>query len=147
MVFCGLYPVEGDDFADLRDALEKLRLNDASFTYEPETSGALGFGANERFPGRYSLVAKTERLSDLLHRAGGLTSEAYPDGVIFYRRQDRTGRVGVDLARAAICHATDLGDHTIGDGDVSGLLGCAGAVDDSSSANYEIGHSSSVLIL
>ena len=44
MVFCGLFPVEGDDFADLRDALEKLRLNDSSFTYEPETSGALGFG-------------------------------------------------------------------------------------------------------
>ena len=44
MVFCGLYPVDGDDFADLRDALEKLRLNDGSFTYEPETSGALGFG-------------------------------------------------------------------------------------------------------
>ncbi|MBV8985120.1 MAG: GTP-binding protein, partial [Acidimicrobiia bacterium] len=44
MVFCGLYPVEGDDFAELRDALEKLRLNDASFNYEPETSGALGFG-------------------------------------------------------------------------------------------------------
>src|SRR5437667_5338258 len=43
MVFCGLYPVEGDDFADLREALEKLRLNDSSFTYAPETSGALGF--------------------------------------------------------------------------------------------------------
>ena len=39
MVFCGLYPVDGDDFADLREALEKLRLNDSSFTYEPETSG------------------------------------------------------------------------------------------------------------
>ena len=38
MVFCGLYPVEGDDFADLREALVKLRLNDASFTFEPETS-------------------------------------------------------------------------------------------------------------
>src|SRR5438445_7598353 len=44
MVFCGLYPVEGDDFTDLRDALEKLRLNDSSFTYEPESSGVLGFG-------------------------------------------------------------------------------------------------------
>src|SRR6266487_828534 len=44
MVFCGLYPVDGDAYADLRDALEKLRLNDSSFTYEPETSGALGFG-------------------------------------------------------------------------------------------------------
>ena len=44
MVFCGLYPVVGDEYADLREALEKLRLNDSSFTYEPETSGALGFG-------------------------------------------------------------------------------------------------------
>ena len=40
MVFCGLYPIDGDQFSDLREALEKLRLNDASFTYEPETSGA-----------------------------------------------------------------------------------------------------------
>ena len=40
----GCYPIDGDEFADLRDALEKLRLNDASFTYEPETSAALGFG-------------------------------------------------------------------------------------------------------
>ncbi|MDQ6910213.1 MAG: GTP-binding protein, partial [Actinomycetota bacterium] len=44
MVFCGLYPLEGDDFSDLRDSIEKLRLNDASVTYEPETSGVLGFG-------------------------------------------------------------------------------------------------------
>src|SRR5829696_8008386 len=44
MVFCGLYPVDGDDFENLRDSLEKLRLNDASITYQPETSGALGFG-------------------------------------------------------------------------------------------------------
>ena len=38
MVFCGLYPIDGDQFSDLRESLEKLRLNDASFTYEPETS-------------------------------------------------------------------------------------------------------------
>ena len=44
MVFAGLYPVEGHEYPELRDALEKLRLNDASFFYEPETSVALGFG-------------------------------------------------------------------------------------------------------
>ena len=43
MVFAGLYPVESHQYAELRESLEKLRLNDSSFTYEPETSGALGF--------------------------------------------------------------------------------------------------------
>ena len=44
MVFAGLYPTDGDDYPLLRDALEKLQLNDASLVYEPETSVALGFG-------------------------------------------------------------------------------------------------------
>ncbi len=62
MVFSGLYPIEGDDFATLRDALEKLRLNDSSFTYEPETSGALGFGFRCGFLGLLHMEIVRERL-------------------------------------------------------------------------------------
>ena len=62
MVFCGLYPVEGDDFANLREALEKLRLNDSSYTYAPETSGALGFGFRCGFLGLLHMEIIRERL-------------------------------------------------------------------------------------
>ena len=49
MVYCGLYPADGAKYGDLRDALEKLQLNDASLFYEPETSVALGFGSDAVF--------------------------------------------------------------------------------------------------
>jgi GTP-binding protein LepA len=62
MVFCGLYPVDGDEFEELREALQKMRLNDSSFSYEPETSGALGFGFRCGFLGLLHMEIIRERL-------------------------------------------------------------------------------------
>jgi GTP-binding protein LepA len=86
MVFCGLYPIDGDELPTLRESLEKLRLNDSSFTYEPESSGALGFGfrcgflgllhmeiVRERLEREFglSLIATAPSVSYLAHLTGG----------------------------------------------------------------------------
>ncbi|MBW3580194.1 MAG: translation elongation factor 4 [Actinobacteria bacterium] len=90
MVFCGLYPIDGDQFEELREALEKLRLNDASVTYEPESSAALGFGfrcgflgllhmeiVRERLEREFdlSLIATAPSVGYLVHTVGGASAE------------------------------------------------------------------------
>jgi GTP-binding protein LepA len=102
MVFAGLYPIDGDDYPTLRDALERLQLNDASLGFEPETSGALGFGFRCGFLGLLHMEITRDRLErefdlDLISTAPNVVYEVemedgsvhtvtnpseYPDGKI-----------------------------------------------------------------
>jgi len=88
MVFAGLYPVEGSKYAELREALDKLRLNDASFFFEPETSAALGFGFRCGFLGLLHMEIVQERLErefdqDLITTAPGVLYRiTTTDGVV-----------------------------------------------------------------
>ena len=92
MVFCGLYPVEGDEYPELRESLHKLKLNDASITFEPETSGALGFGFRCGFLGLLHMEIVRERLE----REFDLSLIATAPSVAYKVMTDDGHTIGID---------------------------------------------------
>lgn len=119
MVYAGLYPIDGDQFGDLREALEKLQLNDAALTYEPETSGALGFGFRCGFLGLLHMEITRDRLErefglDLISTAPnvvyGVTMEDGTDHVVTNPSEFPEGKireVHEPVVRATILSPSD----------------------------------------
>ncbi|MFV0376869.1 MAG: translation elongation factor 4 [Mangrovibacterium sp.] len=121
MVFAGVYPIESEDYEDLRTAMEKLQLNDASLTYEPESSAALGFGFRCGFLGMLHMEIVQERLdrefdmnvittvpnvSYMVHTTDGETIQVYnPSGL---PAQNKVNEIDEPFIRAQIITKSDF---------------------------------------
>ncbi|MGN0064655.1 MAG: translation elongation factor 4 [Nocardioides sp.] len=120
MVYAGLYPIDGDQFGDLREALEKLQLNDAALTYEPETSGALGFGFRCGFLGLLHMEITRDRLErefnlDLISTAPNVVYDVVMEDGTTYEvtnpsefPEGKIGEVREPVVRATILAPSDF---------------------------------------